>query len=302
MYFLSIESSTKVFSLALSRDAKVLRFRNLNVDKALEHSIVPAIDKILGSAGISFKKLDAFAVGIGPGSFTSLRVGLATVKAFAMATGKPVVGISSLDVIAQGTAVTPCDEICVLSDARRGMVYAAIYGSTRPSGLLALSKVEGLTTSGPTRPSGLLALSKVEGLTTSGSTRPDQTVGTRSPQAANLKRKSDHMLCGLNIVLDKVHGKTLFVGDGAGLYRDEIIRAYKECDSSCTAVFAARNLWHPKAKVLAKLAFERLAAKDYDDSERLVPLYLYAADCQVTPKVSSPNAFVGDPVIRKICR
>ena len=241
MYFLSIESSTKVFSLALSRDAKVLRFRNLNVDKALEHSIVPAIDKILGSAGISFKKLDAFAVGIGPGSFTSLRVGLATVKAFAMATGKPVVGISSLDVIAQGTAVTPCDEICVLSDARRGMVYAAIYGSTRP----------------------------------------DQTVGTRSPQAANLKRKSDHMLCGLNIVLDKVHGKTLFVGDGAGLYRDEIIRAYKECNGSCTAVFAARNLWHPKAKVLAKLAFERLAARDYDDSERLVPLYLYAADCQV---------------------
>ena len=229
MYFLSIEPSTKVFSLALSRDTKVLRFRNLKVDRVLEHSIVPAVDKVLASAGIAFKKLDAFAVGLGPGSFTSLRVGLATVKAFAMGTGKPVGGVSSLDALAHGAVAMPCDEICVLSDARRGMVYAALYQRT-PKGL---------------------------------------------------KQKGEHALCDLNTILDKVHGKTLFVGDGAGLYQDEIIRAYKECDSKCTAVFAPQKLWHPQAKVLAKLSFERLSRGDYDDGERLVPLYLYAADCQV---------------------
>src|SRR3989338_5093578 len=102
MYFLSIEPSTKVFSLALSDGRRVLRYRNMTVDKVLEHSIIPAVDRLLASAGVPFKKLDAFAVGLGPGSFTSLRVGLATVKAFAMATGKPVVGVPSLDVIARG--------------------------------------------------------------------------------------------------------------------------------------------------------------------------------------------------------
>ena len=230
MYFLSIEPSTKIFSLALSSGGRVLRYRNMTVDKALEHSIIPAVDRLLASAGVPFKKLDAFAVGLGPGSFTSLRVGLATVKAFAMATGKPVVGVPSLDVLARGVAGLPCDEICVLSDARRGMVYAAIYGST----------------------------------------------------ARNLKRTSDHMLCGIKTVLDKVHGKTLFTGDGAGLYRGDIVRAYKECGSAdCQPVFAPQKLWYPQAKHLAQIAVERLATKDYDDIERLVPLYLYPADCQV---------------------
>ncbi|MDO8675813.1 MAG: tRNA (adenosine(37)-N6)-threonylcarbamoyltransferase complex dimerization subunit type 1 TsaB [Candidatus Omnitrophota bacterium] len=212
-----------------------MRYRNMTVDKVLEHSIIPAVDRLLASAGVPFKKLGAFAVGLGPGSFTSLRVGLATVKAFAMATGKPVVGVPSLDTLARGAAGLPCDEICVLSDARRGMVYAAIYGSTR--------------------------------LTTGGST---------------LKRTSDYMLCDIKTVLDKVHGKTLFTGDGAGLYRNDIIRAYKECGSTvCKPAFAPQKLWSPQAKRLAQIAFERLAAKDYDDMERLVPLYLYPADCQV---------------------
>lgn len=221
MYFLSIEPSTKIFSLALSSNGRVLRYRNMTVDKVLEHSIIPAVDRLLGSAGVPFKKLDAFAVGLGPGSFTSLRVGLATVKAFAMATGKPVVGVPSLDVIARGAIGLPCDEICVLSDARRGMVYAAIYGLT----------------------------------------------------SKGLKRTSDHMLCDIKTVLDQVHGKTLFTGDGVGLYRNDIVRR--------RPVFAPQKFWHPQAKHLAQIAFERLAAKDYDDMGRLVPLYLYPADCQV---------------------
>ncbi len=222
MYFLSIEPSTKIFSLALSNSGRVLRYRNMTVDKVLEHSIIPAVDRILASAGVPFKKLDAFAVGLGPGSFTSLRVGLATVKAFAMATGKPVVGVSSLDVIARGAlraAGLPCDEICVLSDARRGMVYAAIY------------------------------------------------------ETPSLRRKTDYLLTTVENALNHVHGKTIFVGDGVGLYRNDIVR--------CRPVFAPQKLWHPQAKHLAQIAFERLAAKDYDDMGRLVPLYLYPADCQV---------------------
>jgi tRNA threonylcarbamoyladenosine biosynthesis protein TsaB len=233
MYFLSIEPSTKIFSLALSNGGRVLRYRNMTVDKVLENSIVPAVDRLLASAGVPFKKLDAFAVGLGPGSFTSLRVGLATVKAFAMATGKPVVGIPSLDVIARGAIGLPCDEICVLSDARRGMVYAAVYNHV-------------------------------------GAGSPGPHKGGETPP---LRRKTDYLLTTVENVLNHVHGRTLFTGDGVGLYRDDIVR--------CRPVFAPQKFWHPQAKYLAQIAFERLAAKDYDDIERLVPLYLYPADCQV---------------------
>jgi tRNA threonylcarbamoyladenosine biosynthesis protein TsaB len=130
MYFLSFETSTKIFSLALSQDEKVLRYRNIKSALVLEDCILPAMDRILDSAGIKFSQLEGFAIALGPGSFTSLRVGLSTVKAFGMATGKPVVGIPTLDIIAHAIKRqkrNKYDEICVLNDARRGKVYAALY-------------------------------------------------------------------------------------------------------------------------------------------------------------------------------
>lgn len=132
MHFLSFETSTKTFSLALNQDEKILRYRNLKTALVLEDSILPAIDKMLDSAGIKFYRIDGFAIALGPGSFTSLRVGLATVKAFAMGTAKPVVGIPTLDIIAHGTQNTsfPNDEICVINDARRNKVYACFYKRT----------------------------------------------------------------------------------------------------------------------------------------------------------------------------
>src|SRR5277367_5731552 len=128
MYFLSFETSTKIFSLALNKDEKVLRYRNLKSALVLEDFIIPAVDKILDDAGIKFSQIDGFAIALGPGSFTSLRVGMATIKAFAMGTAKPVVGIPSLDIIAHGIKPGAYDEICVISDARREKVYACLYG------------------------------------------------------------------------------------------------------------------------------------------------------------------------------
>jgi len=224
MHFLSIEPSTKIFSLAVSRGDKVLRWRNLASGKVLEDSIIPAVDRILKSAGVKFKQLDAFAIGLGPGSFTSLRVGLSTVKAFCLGSGKPVVGVCSLDVIAEGVRHIACDEICVIVDARRNLLYSALYKNTK----------------------------------------------------GNLKRQGDCRLTDLGTLLDSVHGRTLFVGDGVGLYRAEIKRA-----CACTPLFAPEKFWFPQAKHLAKLAFERLERGKYDDAGKLVPIYLYASDCQV---------------------
>ena len=232
MYFLSFETSTKIFSIALNKDEKVLRFRNLKTASVLEDSILPTVDKLLDSAGIKFSQIDGYAIALGPGSFTSLRVGLSTIKAFAMGTGKPVVGIPSLDIVARGVDLGDCDEICVINDARREKVYTCLYG---PNG-----------------------------------------------------RRIDYLLTSIDDVLEKVHGKTLFVGDAIGIYRKNIEAAYQKYtskkNSSCKCFFADEKWWYPRATVMAALAYERFQNKEYDDAASLLPLYLYPQDCQVTVK------------------
>lgn len=131
MHFISIESSTKNFSLALNSDAKVLRHKTITHAKLLENVILRHIDAVLKLSQLRISNMDAFVISLGPGSFTSLRVGLATVKAFCMAMKKPLVGICSLDIIAHGVANQVCDEICVIVDARRQLVYSAIYKKTQ---------------------------------------------------------------------------------------------------------------------------------------------------------------------------
>ena len=97
----------------------------MKLDRPLDLSIMPGIKKILDDAGMPMKRLDGFAVGLGPGSFTGLRVGLSTVKGMAFAARKPVVGVSSLDVLAMN--VSGDAQVCTLCDARRNLVYACLY-------------------------------------------------------------------------------------------------------------------------------------------------------------------------------
>jgi len=125
MKLLSIDTSTKNLSLAISDGEKILRYRNVMLNKSLSVSIVPSIKNILAKAGMGLADLEGYAVGLGPGAFTSLRVGLSTIKGLAFATNKPVVGVSSLDVLAMN--VKEDGQICVICDARRNMVYACFY-------------------------------------------------------------------------------------------------------------------------------------------------------------------------------
>ena len=125
MNILAIDTSSKHFSLAVAKNGKALYSRGIFLKKVLSDSIMPAIQGILKKSGLTLAKLDGFAVGLGPGSFTSLRVGLATVKGLAFALKKPVVGIPSLDVLALNLAGD--GQICVVCDAKRNMVYACLY-------------------------------------------------------------------------------------------------------------------------------------------------------------------------------
>jgi tRNA threonylcarbamoyladenosine biosynthesis protein TsaB len=90
-----------------------------------------AVSELLRSAGITTGDLVAIAIGIGPGSFTGLRVGLSYAKGLAIATGCTLVGVNSLDSLALAALtefpVRPGGSLCVVLDARRGDVYAALY-------------------------------------------------------------------------------------------------------------------------------------------------------------------------------
>ena len=128
--YLLMDTSTKNFSLAVSRAGRVARFRNFYLDQVLSSSIIPCIDRILKRADISFDDISGFGVGLGPGSFTSLRVGLATIKAFCLASGKPVAGVPSPDILVRNVAPAAIPYAATLVDARRDLVYACLYRAT----------------------------------------------------------------------------------------------------------------------------------------------------------------------------
>jgi len=97
------------------------------------------IDALLGESGVALDQVTAFAVAIGPGAFTSLRIALATVKGLAFGTDLPVVGISTLACIAHGFTREPArlagaDTVLALLDARRGEVYSGAFRSSAGAG------------------------------------------------------------------------------------------------------------------------------------------------------------------------
>jgi tRNA threonylcarbamoyladenosine biosynthesis protein TsaB len=132
---LTLDTATNVFSMALTADERLLAEYSSDAGPATSAKIPGHLHDLLESAGLDIAALDAFAVTIGPGAFTGLRVGIALVKGMAYATGKPVVPLSSLELLAlnaQGSAMP----VCAMFDARRGEVYAAVYDYSSRTALL----------------------------------------------------------------------------------------------------------------------------------------------------------------------
>jgi tRNA threonylcarbamoyladenosine biosynthesis protein TsaB len=98
-------------------------------------SLVPAIRDLLGEAGVALADLDALAVGVGPGSYTGLRIGLTAAKTLAYVTGRPLVGLDSLEAIACNAPPT-ATRISVIADAQRGTLYTADFARKEPGGAL----------------------------------------------------------------------------------------------------------------------------------------------------------------------
>ncbi|MBW2603280.1 MAG: tRNA (adenosine(37)-N6)-threonylcarbamoyltransferase complex dimerization subunit type 1 TsaB [Deltaproteobacteria bacterium] len=128
MRILAVDTATTSCSVAIVDKSSLLS--EFTIDRKETHSIhlMDMINAALRMSGLGFSDLDGFAVTRGPGSFTGLRIGISTIKGLAVASEKPVVGVSSLEALA---FQVPCsrDLICPILDARKGEVYFSRYRS-----------------------------------------------------------------------------------------------------------------------------------------------------------------------------
>lgn len=126
MMILGIDTSTRCGSVGLINETEVVSEYLLNIPVTHSERLLEAVGLILKEADCLMQDLDGWAISLGPGSFTGLRIGVSTVKGLAYATQKPVAGVSSLDALASQISPTPY-LICPVLDARKGEVYAAFY-------------------------------------------------------------------------------------------------------------------------------------------------------------------------------
>ena len=126
MKVLGIDTSTTCGSVGLIDDESIISEYLLNIPVTHSERLLGTIKIVLEESRITMGDLDGWAVSLGPGSFTGLRIGVSTVKGLALATGKPASGVSTLDVLAKQISSTPY-LVCPILNARKGEVYTAFY-------------------------------------------------------------------------------------------------------------------------------------------------------------------------------
>ncbi|MFT5169482.1 MAG: tRNA threonylcarbamoyladenosine biosynthesis protein TsaB [Lysobacterales bacterium] len=220
MTLLLIDTSSRTLSIAISKDGKVLSYSNTYMQRMMNHKIIPLIDTQLKKHNLRIQDIDAFAIGRGPGAFTSLRVGMATIKGLAFALNKPVIACMSLDAIAFNVKQS-FTNLCVVVDAKRQLVYSAFY--KKENGIITLN--------------------------------------------------SDYKLSSIKEVVTQAPKDTLFIGDGAIVFADDISVKFTIIDKE--------KLYTPQAKNFVGFATKVANSKGYDDVDSLELLYLYPDDCQV---------------------
>lgn len=129
---LNIDTSTEIASVCIAKNGSSLAYRENKQQREHASFVHNAIEIILIETGLALKNIDAFAITAGPGSYTGLRVGMATAKGFCYAFSKPLISINTLIVMAKAAVETinemlPSTLLCPMIDARRMEVFTAIY-------------------------------------------------------------------------------------------------------------------------------------------------------------------------------
>lgn len=125
MKILGIDTTTKFLSLGAYDSGRVCEY---NIDLGRLHSslLMVAVKRVIAALEWDISDIDYFACGIGPGSFTGIRVGVATIKGLSWSLKKPIIGIPTLDILAKGVRNQSAD-IAPIIDAKRNLVYCSFY-------------------------------------------------------------------------------------------------------------------------------------------------------------------------------
>ncbi|HEX9665312.1 MAG TPA: tRNA (adenosine(37)-N6)-threonylcarbamoyltransferase complex dimerization subunit type 1 TsaB [Thermodesulfobacteriota bacterium] len=224
MRVLGIETSTHSGSVAIIDGDTILGEIFLNVGPSLSEKLLPMVDWLLREAGMKRNDIEGIAVSSGPGSFTSLRVGISTAKGMAFSLGIPIVGVSSLEVLSRNLLHTPYT-ICTIIDARRKQVYAAFF----------------------------------------------KCIGDEP-----IRLKEDCLINPVELIAMISEG-TIFVGNGAVLYRDLIEKSLGNHAMFCTSSFN-----FPKASHCAQVAINKMSGDNKGEISQFSPQYLSKADAEIS--------------------
>lgn len=252
MKILGIDTSTSIGSVALIDGEHIVAEHTLNIVQAHSSRLMPAIDTVLKWGDITAAELDGCAVGTGPGSFTGIRIGIATIKSLCYALDKPIVGVSTLEAIAYNLRWNE-GLICPILDARRNEVYGAIFRGgdewqrlSDDSCLPIETFLANITESGRTR------LAEIE---------------NGEAHIAEIESGKAH-------IVETENGRAFllqctFVGDGLETYADAVRAALGEKIRFADAIFNV-----PRGATVAHLGAQRLQNRDSDNYWTLVPNYV----------------------------
>lgn len=125
MKILGLDTSTMMASCAVIDEERVLGEYSIDQDRGHAENLVPMIKEVMENINLNMEDIDLYAVALGPGSFTGLRIGVATMKAFAHLFNKPIIGINTIEGLAYNLPFE--DTVIPMIDARRNRVYTGIY-------------------------------------------------------------------------------------------------------------------------------------------------------------------------------
>ena len=126
MKILSIDSSAEVCSVAVTSDKKLISEITVNTGNTHSETLLPSVEQVLHLAGLTVDDIDVFACSTGPGSFTGVRIGAATLKGLAYGKNKPCISVSTLEALAYNLCGFD-GVICPVMNARRAQVYNALF-------------------------------------------------------------------------------------------------------------------------------------------------------------------------------
>jgi tRNA threonylcarbamoyladenosine biosynthesis protein TsaB len=129
MNVLALDTATAACSAALWGGSVLRARRFVAMTRGHAEALMPMVEAVMAEAGAAYRDLDLIATTVGPGTFTGLRVGLAAARGIALAAGRPIVGVTTLEALAHGVDIAARDGRGLIAalDARRGEVYAQVF-------------------------------------------------------------------------------------------------------------------------------------------------------------------------------